>query len=476
MRNIEVLRDYYLGKDPQLKETLADNSLRLIGVRGEYFVQRAELVKALEALNTALVGDIGDAEKRIHIEIDDNTDALLEDINELANELDLHERDDVRHLTQALINKIDDAMTRTEAAPIIEQEVQSMMPEITAQATAVSKQYTDKVKADLEKQIGDMNLPTVIDPETGEEETQPISEALEVNPQKIINPEYFFRFKNMINNSSFEVFNGTTLRPLGWDNGIVTENASMFHSHSLKLTSGQVSKQTQQHQADVTWMQGAYDTNDVIIAFYHKWDAVGIKVYDMVNESYLTLTALDSDLSDMGSNTEIIYPYAENWNQYRCMVKFTPASNTRYVRIEFGCKTGGTKGECFIDAPSMEPYVDGEYPSIYKDGRYSESAYQLLNPPPGDADRFTPLEHFSTVNSQADANGNITYQELVRDDGSLAIKRQASNQDQNGYYQTIVETFYKADGTTVNYIDTYSFTYTDTGAILTESKTTTEVW
>lgn len=50
MRNIEVLRDYFLGKDPQLKETLADNSLRLCGIKGKYYVLRDELLAKLKEL------------------------------------------------------------------------------------------------------------------------------------------------------------------------------------------------------------------------------------------------------------------------------------------------------------------------------------------------------------------------------------------------------------------------------------------
>lgn len=50
MRNIEKLRDYFLGKDPQLKETLSDNSLRLIGIEGKHFVLRTELLKRLTEL------------------------------------------------------------------------------------------------------------------------------------------------------------------------------------------------------------------------------------------------------------------------------------------------------------------------------------------------------------------------------------------------------------------------------------------
>ena len=52
--NVEALRNYFLGKDPQLKETMADNSLRLIGIPGRNFVLRTELVKAINKLTVEL--------------------------------------------------------------------------------------------------------------------------------------------------------------------------------------------------------------------------------------------------------------------------------------------------------------------------------------------------------------------------------------------------------------------------------------
>lgn len=55
MRNIEALKNYFLGKDPQLKETMADNSLRLIGIPGREFVLRAELMRRLKILRDELV-------------------------------------------------------------------------------------------------------------------------------------------------------------------------------------------------------------------------------------------------------------------------------------------------------------------------------------------------------------------------------------------------------------------------------------
>lgn len=92
----------------------------------------------------------------------------------------------------------------------------------------------------------------------------------------------------------------------------------------------------------------------------------------------------------------------------------------------------------------------------------------------GNATRFTPLEYFSIGNSTQDSNGRLTSQNLYRQDGTLGISRVASNPDSYGFYQTIVETFYMADGVTINYIDTYSRTYTDIGAVLTQTRTTTE--
>lgn len=65
-----------------------------------------------------------------------------------------------------------------------------------------------------------------------------------------------------------------------------------------------------------------------------------------------------------------------------------------------------------------------------------------------------------------DANGNpteVTYKRKT--DNTLAIKRNASNPDTNGYYQTLVERFYNTDGTTVHKTVTYTFTFLENGII-----------
>lgn len=65
-----------------------------------------------------------------------------------------------------------------------------------------------------------------------------------------------------------------------------------------------------------------------------------------------------------------------------------------------------------------------------------------------------------------DANGNPTEVQYKRKaDNTLAIKRVASNPDVNGFYQTVVEQFYNADGVTIYKTVTYAFTFLENGII-----------
>ena len=501
-RNIELVQGQFGSENSLPSIELADNALKLGGIAANLY-----------ALKSDLNGEVS---------------ILLGNIQDVIDELTRHENDDVRHLTQGQIDKINAAINAAQALEIANQAINSAKDAIIASAVttadAHSKDYTDTEVGNLNRTLsGNIDLlagrvtavetgkqdtltfdstPTqnstnpvtsggiyaamqngsnvsvepYTDPISGSTTNQALDTALRSNPQTRINPEYFYRFKNMIENSSLEVFNGVTLLPLGWDAGEVTADAAVFGTYSLKLEPNVTAKQTSKFQASRSWMiPNTYNTNDCILCFYHKHNAIGVKIYDVNNSDYLTLTKVDSDLVEdtTHSGTEIVFPEINNWGENRCMVKFTPPSTADKLRIEFVGKSG-TNTAGYVDALMMEPFVSGEYPSIYKDGRYSVSAYQILNPPPSDVDRWTDIGHFSTGNALYDARGNIYYQELLRpEDNSLAIKREASNDDANGYYQTIVETFYKADGT-VNYVDTWSYTYTSTGAILTASKTTTE--
>jgi hypothetical protein len=65
-----------------------------------------------------------------------------------------------------------------------------------------------------------------------------------------------------------------------------------------------------------------------------------------------------------------------------------------------------------------------------------------------------------------DADGKPTETRYKRADTTLYLKVNASNADANGNYQTIVETYHLEDGTTVDYVVTWTVTY-DANSIIT---------
>lgn len=97
MRNIEKLRDYFLGKDPQLKETMADNSLRLIGIEGKYFVLRTELLARLKKLKDELTEVDEDLQRQIDGVIDDleGVDGRVTALETWKDNTDFVEADDL---------------------------------------------------------------------------------------------------------------------------------------------------------------------------------------------------------------------------------------------------------------------------------------------------------------------------------------------------------------------------------------------
>jgi len=71
-----------------------------------------------------------------------------------------------------------------------------------------------------------------------------------------------------------------------------------------------------------------------------------------------------------------------------------------------------------------------------------------------------------------DAGSNPTEVQYKRpSDSTLFLKRNYSNADSNGFYQTTVERFYLANGTTVYKTITYALTFFGNGIIDTMTRT-----
>lgn len=421
--------------------------------------------------------------KAVFLAVNDLTtelETMLGNLTTLTTELGLHQANDERHLSEEQISKINSIVDATQALAIANQAITTARADIELSAVSTANTYTMGQVEDLRKEfddkIGDLDLPTVVDPDTGEEKQQgTFVDILEDSPAAYVNPEDFYKFKNVIENASFEVFDGSTLIPLGWNGGQVSAEASMFETYSLMIQPDEVAAQTKKYMAHVDWLKGAYDTNKGIFCFYHKGNPVKVEIVNEKTGESVQIAKLNEKLQEVKTGNSLTFEEKANWDKHREKITFNLEDIDEYIQIKFtGLAGEGDFNAAYIDGPSLEPWELDTYPSIYKPGRYAISAYQILNPTPADVDRFTSLEHFDIANSVYDDKGNITSQDLLRRDGSLAIHREASNPDSNGYYQTIVETFYLKDGS-VNYIDTYSYTYSATGAILSRNMTTTEI-
>lgn len=70
-----------------------------------------------------------------------------------------------------------------------------------------------------------------------------------------------------------------------------------------------------------------------------------------------------------------------------------------------------------------------------------------------------------------DTDGNPTEVQYTRPiDDSLFLKRNYSNADASGFYQTIVEQFYETNGSTVYKTITYTLTYLENGLVETMAR------
>ncbi len=166
-------------------------------------------------------------------------------------------------------------------------------------------------------------------------------------------------FKNMCFNSSFELWDATTLIPTYWDGGVSSPDSNFFGTYSLKLTAGQTSTQTGGGIVNPQWY------NDVSVktrvSFHKKGGEVKISVLDGDNaDAPFTLT------DEAGSTgTYIAYASNSNWVAQSYTVYFTHSTTTK-IKVKFENSDGVT--DAYIDGVIIEPDYTGKRPSFYTDG------------------------------------------------------------------------------------------------------------
>lgn len=142
-RNVELIQKLFGNKEPLPSIELADNALKLGGILANMY-----------ALKSDLNGEV---------------DVMLGNIDDLIKALEEHKANDVRHLTQGQIDKINAAINSAQAMTIalqaINNEKAGIIAEAVQSATTQSENYTDSevstLKNDLEEKINN-----IVPPET----------------------------------------------------------------------------------------------------------------------------------------------------------------------------------------------------------------------------------------------------------------------------------------------------------------------
>jgi hypothetical protein len=181
-----------------------------------------------------------------------------------------------------------------------------------------------------------------------------------------IDPKYLEYFKNMVYNSSFEIFDTSTLEPTYWTGGASDPNSNFSGSYSLKLVASASSIQNDDGAIDPTW----YESEATRVSFHSKSGQIKIEVYDVTNASYFTLTAENGTTGSSytaGSNT--------NWQNSRDSVSFDPTEFGACTSLKIKFTNVHASQTGYVDDIMLAPDFTGKWPQLYKDGPKSNPAY-----------------------------------------------------------------------------------------------------
>lgn len=199
----------------------------------------------------------------------------------------------------------------------------------------------------------------------------PVSRSAYTNTPMIdkygIDPVYLDYFKNMIHNSSFEIYDSdATPTPTYWTGtGLSDPNSSFYGSYSCKLEAGQSIETDSAKYINPSF----YDNEQTRVSFYRKLGQMKLEVYDNDNAAYFTLTDTDGN-----TGSSITFDATSNWQNSRCSAQFDPTEHGACTSLKVvitnvhGSQTG------YVDAVMLQPDYTGKWPQIYKNGPNSDLA------------------------------------------------------------------------------------------------------
>jgi hypothetical protein len=182
--------------------------------------------------------------------------------------------------------------------------------------------------------------------------------------RKAFNNTFAKWFKNLCQNSNFELFDPDTLEPFYWTGGEVTPLSSFYGTFGLMLAPTETCVQEFDSAVNPSWYE---DISEITrVSFYKKGGAV--KVYVLDRDTDNPYTVIDKFGNE---GTFIEFATNTNWNPEMYSVTCVPTGATR-IKVKF--ENSDVSDNAYIDAVIIEPDYNKERPSLYTDGPYSAGA------------------------------------------------------------------------------------------------------
>lgn len=192
-----------------------------------------------------------------------------------------------------------------------------------------------------------------------------------------INPEYLKFYPNKCWNSSFELFDQTTLKPKYWDtNGVVSADANFDNTYSLKLAPGQYARQVEvegEGLANPGWWSWCAETR---ISFRVKGAGgkVGVQVIQGGVAVPLWVWVKDAKGNWVKSApaSSLVFDAAPDWPT--ALRTFAAQTSPTGGKMTLWFENVG-EADVFVDAVTIEPDWNGRWPSFYTHGPRSTPEY-----------------------------------------------------------------------------------------------------
>ena len=189
-----------------------------------------------------------------------------------------------------------------------------------------------------------------------------------------IDPKFLDYSKNLVWNSSFEIFDSAN-KPFHWSGGVSSADSSFYGSRSLKIANSVITRQHWAASIDPDWISRqvvrvSFYANFVVdfkvrVVDLGTWVASGgavIQYYELTHADGVTI------------NTELAYSGANGWEDSRITFTFDSdefLDSTARFALEF--ENVDTVGDVYIDGVMMHPDFTGKWAQLYKNGPRSES-------------------------------------------------------------------------------------------------------